>query len=111
MAFRDRYLAQVQLLIRVLPIVAGEKDFAIKGGTAINLFVRDMPRLSVDIDLTYLPIAPYDEALVAIGAAMTRLAGDIQRGIRGGASRQAGHATARQPSFSSTRAGCGSRSR
>ena len=81
MAFRDSYRAQVQLLIRVLPIVAQEKDFAIKGGTAINLFVRDMPRLSVDIDLTYLSIAPYDDALKAIGAAMKRLP-DISKGPR-----------------------------
>jgi hypothetical protein len=43
------YRAQVSLLLSVLPYVAKEKDFALKGGTAINLFVRDMPRLSVDI--------------------------------------------------------------
>jgi hypothetical protein len=40
------------LLVEVLPVVAGEPCFALKGGTAINLFVRDLPRLSVDIDLT-----------------------------------------------------------
>jgi hypothetical protein len=45
-------------LIRVLPSIAEEACFALKGGTAINLFVRDMPRLSVDIDLTYLPVQP-----------------------------------------------------
>jgi type VI protein secretion system component VasA len=50
------YKKQVSLLLNVLPEVAKEKDFALHGGTAINLFVRDMPRLSVDIDLTYLPI-------------------------------------------------------
>jgi len=43
--------AQVALLVRVLPYVATETCFALKGGTAINLFVRDLPRLSVDIDL------------------------------------------------------------
>jgi hypothetical protein len=47
---------QVALLIRALPSVAAEDCFAMKGGTAINLFVRDLPRLSVDIDLTYLPV-------------------------------------------------------
>ena len=57
MAFSDAYRSQVALLIRVLPFVADEEEFALKGGTAINLFVRDMPRLSVDIDLTYLPVA------------------------------------------------------
>ena len=56
MAFREVYRRQVQLLIRVLPSIAEEACFALKGGTAINLFVRDMPRLSVDIDLTYLPV-------------------------------------------------------
>jgi hypothetical protein len=52
MAYSDIYRQQVTLLIRTLPYVAEETAFALKGGTAINLFVRDMPRLSVDIDLT-----------------------------------------------------------
>lgn len=42
------------MLVQLLPIVSREKDFALKGGTAINMFDSDMPRLSVDIDLTYL---------------------------------------------------------
>lgn len=50
------YFKQVQLLIRCLPIIAKEPNFALKGGTVINLFVQEMPRLSVDIDLVYLPI-------------------------------------------------------
>ena len=45
MAFREIYRRQVQLLIRVLPSIGEEACFALKGGTAINLFVRDMPRL------------------------------------------------------------------
>ncbi|MGY4501188.1 hypothetical protein ACVWYH_005119 [Bradyrhizobium sp. GM24.11] len=57
MPLSERYRHQVALLIETLPFVAAEQDFALKGGTAINLFVRDMPRLSVDIDLTYLPVA------------------------------------------------------
>lgn len=48
MAFRDSYERQVRLLLRVLPAVGEETNLALKGGTAINLFVRDMPRLSVD---------------------------------------------------------------
>ncbi|UBZ15261.1 nucleotidyl transferase AbiEii/AbiGii toxin family protein [Flagellimonas marinaquae] len=52
----NNYKQQVSLLLQVLPEVAKEPDFALHGGTAINLFVRDMPRLSVDIDLTYIPI-------------------------------------------------------
>lgn len=72
MAFREVYRRQVQLLIRVLPSIAEEACFALKGGTAINLFVRDMPRLSVDIDLTYLPVQPRAKSLAAIDAAMKR---------------------------------------
>ena len=50
------YYKQVQLLVQLLPLVAEEDCFALKGGTAINLFVCDLPRLSVDIDLVYLPM-------------------------------------------------------
>ena len=48
------YRSQVDLLLRVMPHVAKESNFALKGGTAINLFVRNMPRLSVDIDLSVI---------------------------------------------------------
>lgn len=67
------YYKQVSLLIRMLPVVATEPVFALKGGTAINLFVRDFPRLSVDIDLAYLPLEPRDEALVNVRAALQRI--------------------------------------
>ena len=59
----QKYKAQVDLLLQTLPYVAKETIFALKGGTAINLFVRSMPRLSVDIDLTYLPIDDRETAL------------------------------------------------
>jgi hypothetical protein len=49
-----RYRAQVELLLQTIPFIAKETIFSLKGGTAINLFIRDMPRLSVDIDLTYI---------------------------------------------------------
>ena len=52
----DRYAGQVQLLVRAIPEIAREDMFALKGGTAINLFVRDLPRFSVDIDLVHLRI-------------------------------------------------------
>jgi predicted nucleotidyltransferase component of viral defense system len=74
MAFRDTYRKQVALLVRILPLVAEESCFALKGGTAINLFIRDMPRLSVDIDLTYVPVAPRAVSLAALDAAMRRIA-------------------------------------
>lgn len=67
------YRAQVELLLRVLPFVSREQCFALKGGTAINMFVRPMPRLSVDIDLTYLPLRGRDEALAEIQAALDRI--------------------------------------
>ena len=73
MAFADIYKRQVALLIRVLPLVTEEACFALKGGTAINLFVRDLPRLSVDIDLTYLPVALRPESLADVDAAMKRI--------------------------------------
>jgi len=83
MPIRDVYRRQVSLLIRVLPLVAAEQCFALKGGTAINLFVRNMPRLSVDIDLTYLPVQPRAESLAAIDAAMNAIAQRIRHSIRG----------------------------
>lgn len=67
------YFAQAQLLVRVLPFVGAEQCFALKGGTAINLFVRDMPRLSVDIDLAYLPEGDRTTALENIHAALERI--------------------------------------
>jgi predicted nucleotidyltransferase component of viral defense system len=77
------YRRQAALLIRVIPLVAKEPCFALKGGTAINLFVRNMPRLSVDLDLTYLPIADRITSLQAIDDAMRRLEKIIETGIPG----------------------------
>lgn len=74
MAARDSYRAQVELLIRCLPTVASASQFALKGGTAINLFLRDMPRLSVDIDLTYLPLSDRETALDDIRAQLVMIA-------------------------------------
>jgi predicted nucleotidyltransferase component of viral defense system len=79
----EAYKAQVQLLVRVLPFVAAEDCFALKGGTAINLFIRDLPRLSVDIDLAYLPLADRPESLAAIEAALLRIKAAIEGGIPG----------------------------
>lgn len=73
MAFSDVYRKQVELLMRTLPHVAHEQCFALKGGTAINLFIRDMPRLSVDIDLTYLPVNDRAQALWEIDLALKRI--------------------------------------
>ena len=55
-----RYADQVALLVAILPLLDAEPRFALKGGTAINLFEHDLPRLSVDIDLTWLPMQDFD---------------------------------------------------
>ena len=68
----EAYKSQVRLLLNVLPEIAKEDCFAMHGGTAINLFLQDMPRLSVDIDLTYVEIAERPETLDAINAALLR---------------------------------------
>jgi predicted nucleotidyltransferase component of viral defense system len=81
MPFADLYRQQAALLIRVLPHVAREPCFALKGGTAINLFVRNMPRLSVDIDLTYLPVEGRPASLAAIDAALRRIADRVRANI------------------------------
>jgi predicted nucleotidyltransferase component of viral defense system len=81
--FEEQYRRQVALLLRAIPLVAAEDCFALKGGTAINLFVRDMPRLSVDIDLTYLPVQSRDKSLKAIDAAMTRISERTTKAIPG----------------------------
>lgn len=70
----DRYVDQVRLLLRVLPEIAKLEVFALKGGTAINLFYRDMPRLSVDIDLTYLPVGERESSLKDIDEMLGRIA-------------------------------------
>lgn len=75
------YRAQVDLMLQVLPYIAKEEIFALKGGTAINLFVREMPRLSVDIDLTYLPFDSRDNALRNIEEALNRIKADISNNI------------------------------
>jgi predicted nucleotidyltransferase component of viral defense system len=77
------YFKQAQLMLRVMPHVAAQACFAVKGGTAINLYVRDMPRLSVDIDLTYLPLEPRDTTLANIGEALQRIATAVRKTIPG----------------------------
>lgn len=83
MAADEIYRRQVTLLVRTLPFVAEETCFALKGGTAINLFVRDMPRLSVDIDLTYLPLADRATSLSRMDGALRRIGERIADGLLG----------------------------
>ncbi|MDX9963746.1 nucleotidyl transferase AbiEii/AbiGii toxin family protein [Desulfobacter postgatei] len=75
------YSDQVRLLVNLLPIVEKQTCFALKGGTAINLFVRDMPRLSVDIDLAYLPVEGRDQSLEGIDGALGNIIEEIKKRI------------------------------
>jgi Nucleotidyl transferase AbiEii toxin, Type IV TA system len=78
------YIDAVRLLLEVAPEVFREPVFALKGGTAINLFLHDMPRLSVDLDLVYTDHrTARDEALQRIGSALTAASTMLEsRGIR-----------------------------
>jgi len=77
------FFPQADLLVQVLPFVHAEECFALKGGTAINFFVRDFPRLSVDIDLVYLPVEDRATTLQGIDAALRRIAANIRRALPG----------------------------
>ena len=70
-------------MVALLPLVAKQTCFALKGGTAINLFIRDMPRLSVDIDLAYLPVEDRQTSLTNIDKAFAAIATDIEQHIAG----------------------------
>lgn len=72
------YKSQVSLLLSVLPEVAKEDCFALHGGTAINLFVREMPRLSVDIDLTYVPLEDRETSFENITKALERIKENLE---------------------------------
>lgn len=78
-----RYRAQVDLLLQTIPYIAKESIFSLKGGTAINLFIRDMPRLSVDMDLTYMPINERETALKDISDGLNRIKADLEKSIPG----------------------------
>lgn len=75
----NSYKDQVALLLTVLPEVAKQKCFALHGGTAINLFIRDMPRLSVDIDLTYIPIEDKETSMNTIIAELKAIKFNIEK--------------------------------
>lgn len=76
---QKHYRDQVSLLVRVLPHVAAEKAFALKGGTAINMYYRELPRLSVDIDVAYQPVHDRAGSLKEIDAALNRIMAAIRR--------------------------------
>jgi predicted nucleotidyltransferase component of viral defense system len=73
------YKKQVALLLEVLPFIAEEDCFALHGGTAINLFVRNMARLSIDIDLTYLPVESREKSIDFIRQSLSRIKVRIEK--------------------------------
>jgi hypothetical protein len=77
------FTEQVRLMVALLPQVAKQTCFALKGGTAINLFIRDMPRLSVDIDLAYLPVEDRQTSLTNIDKALAAISTAIEQYIAG----------------------------
>ena len=79
---KEAYKKLVSLLLDILPEVAKEDVFALHGGTAINLFCLNMPRLSVDIDLTYIPASKNRDAdLKNIRSALENIKGRLRKQI------------------------------
>ena len=73
------YLEQARLVLRVLPLIKRYEHFCLKGGTALNFFVQELPRLSVDIDLAYIPSNNRDTALTEITTSMESLKREVER--------------------------------
>ncbi|MDR2928267.1 MAG: nucleotidyl transferase AbiEii/AbiGii toxin family protein [Cytophagaceae bacterium] len=75
------YRQQVELLLKIIPTLSGIEDFAVHGGTAINLYILDLPRYSVDIDVTYIPVKPREESFTEIHSNLALLKEKIKEGI------------------------------
>lgn len=81
MITHEIYKKQVALLIRIMPSIYRIEDFAVHGGSAINLFHKNMPRYSVDIDLTYIPIQDREESFSSIKEHLKSLKTYIEKSI------------------------------
>ena len=77
------YAKKVELLLRLVPVVMEEGVFAIHGGSAINLFLKDLPRYSVDIDLTYIPLADRTTSINDINMHLKSISDKAKRAIKG----------------------------
>jgi hypothetical protein len=77
----ERFVKQVELLLRVAPEISKIEEFALHGGTAINLFYHNMPRLSVDIDLTYVPFENRTNDLRNISLLLKKLSERLRKTI------------------------------
>ena len=80
---RDKYKKQVALLIRIMPSVYRIKEFAVHGGTAINLFHKNLPRYSVDIDITYIPVQDRATSLRNINDRLLEVKRNLEKTIPG----------------------------
>lgn len=77
------YAQKVELLLRLMPIIMEEGVFAVHGGTAINLFIKDLPRYSVDIDLTYIPLADRHYSIEYINLHLTSISEKAKKAFMG----------------------------
>ncbi|MBP9777613.1 MAG: nucleotidyl transferase AbiEii/AbiGii toxin family protein [Rickettsiaceae bacterium] len=75
--YSKKFVDQVRLLLQVLPVLREQKTFALKGGTGINFFVVNMPRLSVDIDLTYSGFDDRETSLKLLHNGLQKIKNDI----------------------------------
>jgi hypothetical protein len=79
----NEYTKKVEILLRMLPLVTNEGVFAVHGGSAINLFVNNLPRYSVDIDLTYIPLEDRATSFIHIDEHLNSIAAMAKRAFPG----------------------------
>ena len=77
------YAHKVELLLRLMPIVMEEGVFAVHGGTAINLFLKNLPRYSVDIDLTYIPLSDRKSSIADINLHLQSICDKAMKAFKG----------------------------
>jgi Nucleotidyl transferase AbiEii toxin, Type IV TA system len=74
------YVQTVRILLETAPVLFSSPEFVLKGCTAINLFVEDMPRLSVDIDVVWKDhTTPREQAMTGISEALQRSGQGLQK--------------------------------
>lgn len=78
---KERYKQTVELLLEVLPYSLKDERVALKGGTAINLFHRNFPRFSVDIDLCYLPLEDRETTFKNLHGILRELKGSLEKNL------------------------------
>lgn len=77
------YAQKVELLLRLMPIIMDEGVFAVHGGTAINLFLKDLPRYSVDIDLTHIPLSDRQTSIADINKHLASICEKAVKAFKG----------------------------